>query len=251
MTVQLSRVVFFVRRARDRLLNLNTGKIDHNSIELTKKAFFALTNIYASKHTACCLHYPAFRLSKYQTADKLHKCNWPSVVKFLIFSFFLPLARVPNNRFLGWIFNFSLVFTGISLCLPFIQNAARAIVVCIRCGQNAIPVDATWEEKKVGKSATTRSTDLIHFEIREKSLSHCIYHKNFPLHFVAKHNFGQARGKKKAVKQQHVKKMQWNMFLSLTALSAPRTVIFVLISVCHPRFNRAFIFHISNYNQLV
>lgn len=64
------------RGAGERLLNLNTGKIDHNSIELTKRRFFVslslLTNIYASKHAACCLHYPAcFGVSKYQIADKL------------------------------------------------------------------------------------------------------------------------------------------------------------------------------------
>lgn len=112
-----------VQRERARLLNLNTGKIDHNSIELTKKAFFALTNIYASKHSgrACCLHYPAFcEVSKYQIADKLHIMQLAHCCAIFDIFIFIPFPGPPPKKIREFL-TFSSQFTARCVCrqIPF------------------------------------------------------------------------------------------------------------------------------------
>lgn len=120
------------RRARERLLNLNTGKIDHNSIELTKKAFFALTNIYASKHAARCVCI--IRLFGYQNIKQQINCIMQLPYCCEIFDIFIFLATRPRakQRIPRCIFNFSL-FTA---CLPAFHSmlhSFRTPLVLLLC----------------------------------------------------------------------------------------------------------------------
>lgn len=112
-----------------------------------KGIFCALTNIYASKHAgACCLHYPAFSgVSKYQIADKLHNEIGPVLCNFWYFHFYSPQ---PNRNSLGEFLTFSSPFTAACLPANSIHNT-RAIVVCAFDVQvNAIPRDATTNERR-------------------------------------------------------------------------------------------------------
>ena len=145
-----------------------------------KRQFFALTNIYASKHAgACCLHYPAFsEVSKYQIADKLHIMKLAHCCAIFDIFIFIPFPKKsPQNR---WIFNFFPlhsprgVFAGkfhsqhsnshSRALLLFVHLMYKVNCNCKRMQQQSRGVE------KCGKVQQQISSILIHFKIHSHSL---------------------------------------------------------------------------------
>lgn len=140
-------------RAGDRLLSLNTGKIDHNSIELTKRLFLHWQIFMRVNKSRAVFALSGFSVSKYQIADKLH-CIMQLAhccEIFDIFIFILVLHAKLNPRWIYQLmFSIRRVFAGVSL---FVFNS-RFCYTCIWCAQNAVPRDAAGKRnrwKNVGK----------------------------------------------------------------------------------------------------